>query len=308
MRVDLTHTTASEIDEALTRERHRMGSPAVGMVLTFVVVADERCQAEAVRAATEAAREHPCRILVVIQGSAKGDARLDAEVHVGYEAGPGETVVMRLYGPLSHHPDSVVVPLLLTDAPVVTWWPANAPKVPAEDPVGVLAGRRVTDAAAASKCEAMLAELAGGYHDGDTDLAWTRTTPWRALLAAALDQPHGTIVRGSVHAARDNPSAALLAAWLSDKLDITVERKSSHGPGITAVHLKLERGEIALTRPDGQLATLSRPAQPDRRVGLHRRSTTDLLVEELRWLDTDEVYGETVQRAAGDLSHTVGRR
>jgi glucose-6-phosphate dehydrogenase assembly protein OpcA len=26
------------------------------------------------------------------------------------------------------------------------------------------------------------------YAPGDTDLSWTRLTPWRALLAAALDQ------------------------------------------------------------------------------------------------------------------------
>ncbi len=302
MRVDLTHTSASEVDAALTRERHRMGSPAVGMVLTFVVVTDERSQAEAVQAATDAAREHPCRILAVIPGSAKGESRLDAEIHVGHESGPGETILLWLNGPLSYHPASVVLPLLLTDAPAVTWWPGSAPSVPAEDSVGALSQRRVTDLAASPNPEAALTVRGQGHREGDTDLAWARATPWRALLAAALDQPHGRVVRGSVHAARGNPTAALLAAWLADKLAVEVDRETSRGPGVTATRLALARGEIAITRPDGRLATLSRPAQPDRRVGLHRRSASELLAEELRWLDVDEVYGETVQRAARDAS------
>lgn len=301
MRIDLTDTSAAQIDAALTRERHRMGSQAVGMVLTFVVMTDERAQEQALRAATEAAREHPCRILAVIPRETKAEPRLDAEIHIGYEAGPGETVVMRLHGPLSRHPASVVVPLLLADTPVVAWWPAEAPKVPADDRVGALAGRRVTDAAACSKTSAALVDRGEGYREGDTDLAWARVTPWRSLLAAALDQPHGRVLRGSVHAERGNPSAALLTAWLADRLGIDVDRRTSRGPGITTVRLTLDRGEIAVTRPDGRLATLSRPAQPDRRVGLHRRSTSELLVEELRWLDADEVYGETVRRVARDL-------
>src|SRR5690606_35551795 len=62
----LTSTTASKIDAHLMKLRHQMGAPAIGMVLTLIVVADEARQYDAVRAATEAAREHPSRILVVI--------------------------------------------------------------------------------------------------------------------------------------------------------------------------------------------------------------------------------------------------
>lgn len=52
-----------------------------------------------------------------------------------------------------------------------------------------MAQRRITDAAAAKRPHRRLAELAQNYADGDTDLAWTRITLWRARLAAALDQP-----------------------------------------------------------------------------------------------------------------------
>jgi glucose-6-phosphate dehydrogenase assembly protein OpcA len=46
------------------------------------------------------------------------------------------------------------------------------------------------------------------------------------------------------------------------------------------------------------MATLTRPDQPDRRVALHRRDTTELLAEELRRLNPDEVYGETLASLA----------
>src|SRR5262245_24170855 len=181
MNIDLTGTTTRQIQGALTQSRHLMGGPAVGMVLTLVIVTDESAQYDAVRAATEAAREHPCRVLTVISREARGtSSRLDAEIRMG-ETGPGETVLLRMYGPLADHADSVVVPLLVPDTPVVTWWPGNAPRVPATDPLGALAQRRVTDAYPARDRLGTLVQLANGYLPGDTDFSWTRITSWRTL-------------------------------------------------------------------------------------------------------------------------------
>jgi glucose-6-phosphate dehydrogenase assembly protein OpcA len=72
----------------------------------------------------------------------------------------------------------------------------------------------------------------------------------------------------------------------------------SGGPGITEVRFTTSDGDITITRPDGRTATLSRPDQPDRRVALHRRDIAELLAEELRRLNPDEVYGETLTRFA----------
>ena len=49
-----------------------------------------------------------------------------------------------------------------------------------------------------------------------------------------------------------------------------------------------------IARPDGRVAHLSRPGQPERRVALHRRDTTELLEEELRRLDPDDVYADVL--------------
>ncbi len=265
---NLTGTNASSISAALTASRHLSGSAALGMVLTLVVVADEADHYDALHAASEAAHEHPCRILVLIRRGSRSEARLDAEIRVGGDAGLGETILLRVYGPLVQHAASVVLPLLLPDAPVLTWWPGHAPPVPGEDSIGRLSHRRVTDAAAAPKPLVALVARRDHHTAGDTDLTWTRTTPWRALLAAALDRPSDEVTGGMVAASRANPAAELLATWLSDGLGVPFERMTSRGPGITGVHLHTANGEISITRPDGRLATLRRPGQPDRKVAL----------------------------------------
>lgn len=293
MTIDLTDTNVGAIHDALRQARQRLGGPASGMVLTLVIVTDEAAQYDAVRAASEAAREHPCRVLVVITRRPDTVSRLDAEIRVG-ETSPGETVLLRMYGPLGRHADSVVAPLLMPDTPVVTWWPGAPPAAPSKHPLGALAQRRITDAAAAGTPRACLTSLAEGYQPGDTDLSWTRATPWRSLLAATLDQPHGTIHGGTVCAEDGNPTADLLAAWLTSRLEVPFESQTSGGPGVTDVRFGTGDGEIILNRPDGRVAVLQRPGQPERRVALHRRETAELLAEELRRLDPDEIYGETI--------------
>src|SRR6267154_4391952 len=295
MMIDLAQTNTGQIHESLRQARQRLGGPASGMVLTLVIVTDETAQYDAVRAASEAAREHPCRVLAVIIRRPESGSRLDAEIRVG-EASPGETVLLRMYGPLGQHADSVVAPLLLPDTPVVTWWPETVPPIPAQDPMGALAQRRITDAAAAGSPRDALTLLAAGYHPGDTDLAWTRSTPWRALLAATMDQPSGEVTGGTVSAEPGNPTADLIASWLSHAYGVDVGAEPSAGPGITEVSFTTSDGEIVITRPDGRVAHLRRPGQPERRVALHRRETPELLEEELRRLDPDEVYAETLAR------------
>src|SRR6202050_492716 len=144
MTVDLTDTTTAAIHDALTHARRRMGAPASGMVLTLIIVTDEADQYDAVRAASHAGREHPSRILAVITRKPKSDSRLDAEIRVG-ETGPGETILLRMYGPLGEHADSVVAPLLAPDVPVVVWWPDEAPLAPGADPLGAVAPRPGAD-------------------------------------------------------------------------------------------------------------------------------------------------------------------
>ncbi|HXZ64584.1 MAG TPA: glucose-6-phosphate dehydrogenase assembly protein OpcA [Streptosporangiaceae bacterium] len=298
MLTDLTDTTCTDIRAALARAQGQLGGPATGVVLNLIIVTDESGQHDAVRAASQAGREHPCRVLGVIARDSQTTSRLDAEIRSG-EGTPGQTVLLRLYGPMSEHADSVIMPLLVPDTPVVTWWHGSIPAVPSAQPLGALAQRRITDAARAKAPAAALAALSAGYQPGDTDFSWTRATPWRTLLAATVDQEQCTIAGGVVAAEEHNPTADLLKAWLQSKLHAPFRRETSAGPGITEVTLRTDAGDVVISRPDGRVATLSRPGQPDRHVALHRREIADLLAEELRRLDPDEVYGEALALVAG---------
>ena len=296
--IELVDTNSSQIAAEFVRARLRAGSPAMGMVMTLIIVVPEDHAEAAMDAARQASKEHPARVLGVILGDGRGASQVNAQVGTG--AGwTGETALIRLKGEVVRHAESVVLPLLLPDSPVAIWWAIDAPEDPASDPLGALAKRRITDAAATTrgKTKAMETQCAS-YAPGNTDLAWTRITPWRALLAAALDQHRVKVTGASVTAERISPSADLLAAWLGDRLRVDVARTSSQGPGITEVVLETRAGPIRLSRPDGKLATFSSPDQPDRPVALKRRDLPELLGEELRRLDEDEVYAATVRRLA----------
>jgi glucose-6-phosphate dehydrogenase assembly protein OpcA len=298
MDIDLTETNASEVASALVRARRAAGSPAMGMVLTLVVVTDEAGSYDAMKTATTVSAEHPSRVLGVIRRRSSGAARLDASIRIGNNTS-GEAVLLRTSGQLVKHADSVVLPLLLPDSPVVIWWPERAPDDMAGDPLGSLGQRRISDSAAAGrgKRDALLAQ-ARNYAPGNTDLAWTRLTPWRALLAAALDQHPVKATGALVAAERGNPSADLMAAWLQTRLKVEVERRTTRGPGLTEVRLSTRHGDIAITRPSGRSATFSIPGEPDRPVALKRRDVDELMAEELRRLDEDDVFADMMQCVA----------
>jgi glucose-6-phosphate dehydrogenase assembly protein OpcA len=298
--IDLPTTNSSKINKALVDLREKGGSIALGRVLTLVIVTEEAESEDPIAAANAASFEHPCRVIVVARGSKRASPRLDAQIRVGGDAGASEVVVLRLYGPLVDHGASVVVPLLLADAPVVVWWPGEAPEIPAEDPIGMLGERRITDASSSKRPIAQLAKRRDSYRPGDTDLAWTRITRWRGLLASCLDQPpHDKITQASVAGAADSPSADLLAAWLALQLKVPVKRIKSpakSGPGLHSVVLCRRAGDISLIRPQTITAELRVANQPERHVALPRRGLRDCLSEELRRLDADDVYSEVLSK------------
>jgi glucose-6-phosphate dehydrogenase assembly protein OpcA len=294
--IELTDTNSSEIAAEFVRARIRAGSPAMGMVMTLIIVVDESGAHDAMEAARKASREHPARVLGVILREPRGEPMINAQVGIG-DSWSGETALMRLRGEVVKHPESVVLPLLLPDSPVAIWWPSDPPADPAADPLGALAQRRITDAAAVTRGKTKaIHTLCANYSKGNTDLAWTRITPWRALLAAALDQQPLKVRRASVTAERISPSADLLRAWLNDRLHVPVDRANSSGPGITDVVMETKEGPIEISRFDGKLATFSSPGRPDRPVALKRRELPDLLAEELRRLDEDDIYRATTKR------------
>ena len=147
------------------------------------------------------------------------------------------------------------MPLLLPDAPVVVWWPGGRAGDPGQGPARRArpapghrrGGRRATR-------RRLVAALAAALPPGDTDLAWTRITPWRSLLAAALDQPHPHDHRGRwsrASRATRAPSCSprgWRCGWAVPVVAGRLRRARHHrrsGCGTTD-------GDIAVARPDGR--------------------------------------------------------
>lgn len=296
MIINLTKTNSSAISSAVRKARRHEGTGG-GMVFTLIVVCTARRYDAALEAALEAGREHPSRIILAVTGTGTRD-RLDAEIRLG-EGVPGDVITLRLAGEIAAHADSVVLPLLLPDSPVVVWWPNESPAEPGNDPIGRLADRRITDASGVADPMEALRTRARFHSPGDTDLTWTRVTPWRALLAAAVDQYPSTITGATVEADRNNAPAELMASWLQARLGIEVVRTSTGGPGITGVRLHTAAGDLAVLRTDGLMASYEVPGQPQRTVALKRRSMTQLLTEELRRMDADDIFEQATATLLG---------
>lgn len=296
MIIDLPDTTTKQVSRQLVDMRTAGGEVTLGRVLTLIVDTDPGDGAEtAVGAANEASREHPCRIVVVTRGDRSAPTRLDGQIRVGGDAGASEVVVLNLQGELADHAHAVVTPFLLPDTPVVTWWPGRAPERPAADRLGALASRRITDARTAADPGATVAARRTGYSPGDTDLAWSSITPWRAMLASALDRPpHSPISSASVAGPIDSPGLDLFAGWLAAALGMPVRRDA----GTWAIRLERADGTLEMT-VDDHGGVLRAPGHPDGRAPFHRRSTAECLAEELRRLDADVVYLRALEGLSG---------
>jgi len=294
MIVDMPETTTTALNKRINTLREEGGALTLGRVLTLVVAPDtEELVEDSIDAANAASREHPCRIIVVVpHDRLAAEPRLDGQLRVGGDAGAGEVVVLRTAGPLASHASSVVLPFLLPDTPVVVWWPGTAPAVLAEDPLGRLAIRRISDATGTEDPLGSLRGRLPGYTPGDTDLAWSRITYWRALLASALDQPpYEPVTSAVISGPKEEPALDILAGWLASKIDGTVRREV----GELKVELIQPSETITLSRPqNGSTATLSRTGRPDAQLPLPRRETRECLAEDLRRLDPDEVYHEAL--------------
>ena len=302
MIVDMPNTTASKIGKRLNELRETGGVVALGRVLTLVIATDAEHAETAIAAANGASRLHPARIIVLADVRDGSEPKLDAEIRVGGDAGASEVVILRAHGAASSNPESLVTGLLLPDAPVVAWWPAQCKANPASTPLGKIAQRRITDSAAQADPIQFLGELANNYQPGDGDMAWTRITLWRSQLAALFEQHLDKRVTAiKVYGAHNSPSSVLLARWLEQRLqaksEIISELQSVAVAGIAGVKLEFDNGSLEIMRDD-EVAIIKQVGFPDSSVLLPRRSDQDCLIEDMRFLGEDEIYGEVLKGSA----------
>ena len=262
----LWDTNGTEIVKTLAAERRAAGALASGLALTLVVVTEEEFAEEAQRAAATAASAHPCRLLVVVRRRVEADDRLDAEVRSAAGSARTRPSMMRMYGRLSLHAESVVLPLLASDAPVVTWWHgATAGQARlrrarrARRPAGHRRHRRGEDAD--GRAQAAGQGLRARRHRPGLD-------PHHALAGPAglgvRRHGRGDHVRRRCTPSTGNPSAALLAGWLTAAARLEVKRVDSAGPGHHRRSSCASRAATGCDRPAGRRTWRRSPAPASR--------------------------------------------
>lgn len=306
MIINLPDTNTSKIAAKIDELHEERGESATGRVLTLLIDTTLKELEHALGAANNASREHPCRVIAIVRDWSSEHAaehgeivpNLDAQVRFGADAGAGEIIILYPHNGLVRHPDTLVIPLLVPDAPIVAWWPTNAPEDPAHDLLGAMASSRITDAQRADDTLKTVQNLRKNWSPKDVDLSWTRLTPWRALLASMLDQPpHLPILRAKVVGPTHYVSLHLLAAWLKSSLHVHVEIvEDPKAKAINSVTFEREDGILSLTRPAGDdQAMISLPGQAAQPIALPIRTLDDCLSEELRRIDPDEIYAQLVR-------------
>jgi len=302
MIVNLESTTTSKIEKTLQELREDGGVVALGRVLTLIIETNSEHLERAIEAANGASRLHPSRIIVLVSNLEQGDkaSRLDAEIRIGGDAGASEVVVIRAFGDANSNTESMV------DGATATRCSGSCmvafrlqSKILRRTRIGEIATRRITDAAAQKDELGFLKELATNYSPGDSDMSWTRITLWRSQLAALFDnEKNRTVTEIRVLGSKNSPSVRLLAGWLS--MQLGVDTKIIHElsgiaiEGIAGVEISFDQGELAIIRT-GDVASIGQTGSPDSSALLPKRSDQDCLMEDMRFLGEDEVYGAVLR-------------
>ncbi len=288
MTIEIEGADARQVNEALLALR-KEGKSACGQVLTLVIDTNADAQADAEAEALEAAQVHPSRILVAVRGL---DNEHGLNASVQNATSTTEVITLEMSGEVDDHAASVLLPLLLPELPVVCWWPSRVPDDLDRCDMRALTDRLVVDSTTADDPIAKIYELAAQHRSGTTDLAWGRLTRWRAMLVAALDQVRSPVRSAHVAAPPNSSPARLLSHWLEMRLGIEVDRLDpmTNYPGLHAVQLLTDDGPVILRRISATEGVLILPGQPERPVALARRSSQQLLSEELTRLSGDEAY------------------
>ena len=302
----MKNTETREISAKIDELHEERGEAALGRVLTLLISTNEAELEHDLEVANNASREHPCRVIAVAPSSRKISPEeehptfLDAEIRFGSDAGAGEIIVLRPRGGLVRHADTLVIPLLVPDAPVVAWWPNEAPANLSKDLLGSMSSSRITDAMHSSNPRRTMDDLRRNRSAKDVDMSWTRLTVWRAMIASMLDQPpHLPVSNVRVTGQKDYLPLDLLAAWLRLRLNVPVMiEEDPNATAVTGVYLTRGDGVLSLERPstDDGFAVISVPGQSPQTISVPARTLEECLSEELGRLYPDEIYSEVVSQ------------
>lgn len=296
-----TNTTSATVARWLEGQRSTDGSSTLGRVLTLIAVCrSEEAVSSAVHTVADVAKAHPARIIVLLADPLEEgtEANLDAEIADSADRRLSEVIILRPTGGAGSNQASLIMPLLLPDCPVITWWVDDAPVEPSTTPLGLISQRRITNVNGLADPVGRLIDMSSHHASGDTDLAWAGLTIWRGHCATLIDEPpHLEITEVEVTGNTERGGTLLLAAWLQLRLGVPAVRLAGTGTGIDKVCIRRADGDLEIDREVGaDIATLRRPGREDLQVSMPMRTTEVMMIEELRTLGDDIEYGEVLTK------------
>jgi glucose-6-phosphate dehydrogenase assembly protein OpcA len=283
--------------------------------MTLVVVAEESEDAAALGETLAALMpEHPARSIVIRLHGA-GERALSERVYAQCWMPFGQrrqicceqVEIVASDGALADLP-SVVLPLAVADLPMILWCrSARVLDMPEFRELAAMATRLVVDSQSFPNTDAALRWLTHAVAEGKPpigDLAWTRLTRWREMLAQVFENRQNLARLGTTARVRVSDGepvsthAVYFAAWAKDALEslgaqvsVTLARESAAfvelASGDFAVRLE-RQGPCLAIRLDGAEQCTSLP------------TPTDYLVmrEELGIAGRDAVFEKTLASAA----------
>jgi glucose-6-phosphate dehydrogenase assembly protein OpcA len=307
-----------DIEQALERQRgqgENGGAVVRASVANLVVVTPNRAAGQrALAAVEELGARAPSRCVVLIAEPPEGRQGVRSWARVvnrrpaqGPEVVWEEVVVQTNVHP--RHLTAVVLPLLLPELPVFTWWEGTPPfGEQVFEALTSVTDRLIIDSAVFADPLADLRRLAstvGAVEPAVTDCAWGRLTPWRELLAAPFGGPNLRPALDRIRWLRVDavePTAGQeLVGWFASRLGWALEEVSQSGDelaaayrtaaggcqvrvvagigssNLTRVHLEMETDDgpasVRVEAPPGHLvATVEVPGQPTGRRKVGRSS------------------------------------
>jgi hypothetical protein len=276
-----------EVEAALAQLRALASQSSPSMrtsVMTHLAWVPEEWLDKARAALSGMAERHPSRTVLLIPEPDFGMNRIDATVALECYDVPAsdrsvcsEVIELRLKGMRAKAPASIVLPLLISDLPVFLRWRGLPPWGAQElDQLLGVIDRLIVDSTEWDDLPVAYGHLVPLFERvAVSDIAWSRTSRWRQLLASLwpdIADVNRIRVKGT------EAQALLLCGWLRSRLgrdDVEME------------HVEAERLEgIDL---DGEPAPFP-PGDPPR--------PSDVLSEELDRFTRDAVYEASVAAVA----------
>ncbi len=309
--------TAAVSPASIERELSKLRGDAAGVedgvrtqIVDLVAYADDLALADQIATSIAGLRHsRPSRALICCGRDGTDAVSAEASVFCSPMQDGGTAIVccevVRLDGPPAGDGlTSMAASLLLPDLPVFLLWVAPPDfDRPVFRSLRTLATRLVTDSTRFPETLAKLGAVIAQDREIVTDLAWTKITGWREVVASIFDDPeHRGALDELEHVAIDyvrgsDAQARLLGGWLvaSTGCDAVVDvkpvdRDDMRVGSLTRVVLDCGGQRYTVDRPQEGIAVIDAPGRATRQLALRVPPTDVLVGEELEFLTNDHAF------------------